>query len=59
MNRDPADPSPRLCERCQYDMADPDFTVPEAFADRYQDICELCYRELCRRQAKMSQWGEY
>lgn len=49
---DPADPKPRLCERCQYDMADPGAEVPEFFADQYQDICEHCASELAKRMAR-------
>jgi hypothetical protein len=41
------------CERCSYDEADPEVSIPDIWADWYQTICAHCADEGHRRQAKM------
>lgn len=47
---------PKKCERCGYD--DATTRPPDAFQDRFQDVCESCYHVLCMRQAKMEDWAD-
>lgn len=40
-----------LCDRCGYDEADPDITMPDGFW--YDVLCTYCANELHRKQTKM------
>jgi hypothetical protein len=41
-----------LCDRCGYDEIDPDATVADFAADRYEALCTECANRLHHLQAR-------
>ena len=46
-------PDQNLCERCGYDEAVPDVSIPDIWADRFQALCGCCANDGHRLQTKL------